>query len=228
MAALAFAAGDTRAGRISRSTRSPTRRRSRGRATGSWSGTSPSTRAAGGPRRPQTAYSLGRRLRLGSRPVPALRKGDRSEGALELTIPRTAPDGTYALTACADASDRVRERDERNNCRSSARTVVIDTTAPEVPRLDAHPAQGEQPDTSPSFAFSSEEAGVRVHAAASTARPSAACTSPLDLDGLAEGPHRFAVRARDAAGNGALQPCSTGSSTSPRRPRRRSTSGPSP
>ena len=131
--------------------------------------------------------------------MPALRKGARSEGALELTIPRTAPDGTYALTACADASDRVRERDERNNCRSSAKTVVIDTTAPAAPRLDAHPANASN-ETSPSFAFSSEEAGVEFTCRVDDA-PSASCTSPLRLDGLAEGAHRFEVRARDASGN---------------------------
>jgi len=107
-----------------------------------------------------TAYSLGRRVRLGTRPVSALGTGERSKGALELTIPRGVRDGTYALTACADAFDRVRERDERNNCRSSVKTVVIDATAPAVPRLDAQPAKASN-QTGASFAFSSEEAGVR-------------------------------------------------------------------
>ena len=161
----------------------------------------------------------------GTRPVPALRKGDRSKGALELTIPRSVRDGTYALTACADASDRVRERDERNNCRSSAKTVVIDATAPAVPRLDAQPAKASN-QTGASFAFSSEEAGVRFTCRVDGGPP-ATCTSPLQLEGLAEGAHRFEVRARDASGTGAPQPCSTGSWTSPRRPRPRSTSGPS-
>src|SRR5690349_22006834 len=45
----------------------------------------------------QTRYSLGRWIRLGTRSVPPLHKSARSEGALELTVPRTAPDGTYAL-----------------------------------------------------------------------------------------------------------------------------------
>ena len=147
----------------------------------------------------ETRYSLGRRLRLGARPVPALRKGAWSEGRAMLRIPRTARDGTYQLTACADARDRVRERDERNNCRSSQTTVVIDTTAPAAPRLDAHPAHASN-DESPSFAFSNAEAGVEYACRLDDAR-FAPCTSPHRVGELLEGAHRFEVRARDAYGN---------------------------
>ncbi len=147
----------------------------------------------------ETRYSLGWRLRLGARPVPALRKGASSEGRAMLRIPRTARDGTYPLTACADARDRVRERDERNNCRSSQTTVVIDTTAPAAPSLDAHPAHASN-DESPSFAFSNAEAGVEYAGRLDDAR-FAPCASPHRVGELLEGAHRFEVRARDAYGN---------------------------
>ena len=150
--------------------------------------------------------------------MPALRKGARSEGALELTIPRTAPDGTYALTACADATDRVRERDERNNCRSSVKTVLIDTTAPEAPRLDGHPAQASK-DTSPTFAFSSVEAGVEFTCRVDDAPPAVAARARCASTGWprARIASRFARATRPATR--ALQPCSTGSWTSRRRSR---------
>ena len=93
----------------------------------------------------------------------------------------------------------MRERNERNNCRSSVKTVVIDATAPAVPRLDAQPAKASN-QTGASFAFSSEEAGVRFTCRVDGGPP-ATCTSPLQLEGLAEGAHRFAVRARDASGH---------------------------
>src|SRR5689334_18080143 len=46
----------------------------------------------------ETGYRLGRKW-LGSRFVPALHKDERSDGVLELKIPRRTPDGTYVLTA---------------------------------------------------------------------------------------------------------------------------------
>ena len=109
------------------------------------------------------------------------------------------PDGEYSLVACADATDRVRERDERNNCRSSAGVVVIDTVPPPAPSIDERPAPVALGGDA-RFAFSSTEAGVRF-ACALDGAPLVSCTSPVEVDGLDDGEHGFRVVARDAAGN---------------------------
>jgi PKD repeat protein len=146
----------------------------------------------------ETRYLLGTQA-VASRSVPALRKGAASDGAVKIAIPRSMPDGAYRLTACADAAGRVRERDEDNNCRSSTVAIVVDTTAPARPRIDAHP-DAATAHTSATFAFSSAEPDVQF-ACRVDAAPFAPCASPLALDGLAEGAHRLEVTARDPAGN---------------------------
>ena len=75
---------------------------------------------------------------------------------------------------------------------------VPDTTAPETTITDG--PSGVTSDDTPTFAFSSSEAGssfeCRVDGAAF-----APCSSPYTAAALAAGPHTFDVRARDAAGN---------------------------
>ncbi len=82
-----------------------------------------------------TVYYLGR-ARIGRRAVPALRPGGRSRGSVALTIPATVPSGVYPLRACSDGRGRVRESDERDNCRLSAKAVhVSDRTPPKFAGL---------------------------------------------------------------------------------------------
>jgi CARDB protein len=69
---------------------------------------------------------------IGFRPVPALRKGRTSAGSVSLVVPSATPDGIYAVRACADADNRVRESNERNNCNSAKLTVA---TPPPPPSL---------------------------------------------------------------------------------------------
>jgi hypothetical protein len=149
--------------------------------------------------RSQTRFALAARASLAARAIPALRRGAESSGEVELAIPVAMPDGEYRLVACADARREVRERDESNNCRSSAGVLVIDTTPPPGPRIDAHPA-AVTAETRATFAFSSDERGVRFSCRFDDA-PWAACESPYAKADVAEGAHRFAVTARDAAGN---------------------------
>jgi hypothetical protein len=78
-------------------------------------------------------------------------------------------------------------------------TVTNDTTPPPVPTIMSGPPSPTNA-TSASFAFSDAEAGVsflcRLDSAAF-----AGCTSPRIYSGVANGPHTFQVKARDAVGN---------------------------
>lgn len=145
----------------------------------------------------ETRFTLGPRLRLGARAVPALRKDARSEGTAELAVPSGASDAVYELRACADATGRVRERDERNNCRTA--TVVVDTTAPAAPSIDERPEVVTEGELA-RFVFSAAEPGVTFTCALDGAEP-APCASPLELTGLEPGDHTLRITARDAAGN---------------------------
>ncbi len=139
------------------------------------------------------------KIALGVRPVPALAGGGESRGAVTLTIPATTRDARYALVACADVRRDVREEREYDNCRIARRRVVVDSVAPVAPTL------GERPDaatnrTAARIVFSHPQHrvtfGCRLDGGAEQA-----CTSPYESAELAEGPHRFEVRAIDAAGN---------------------------
>jgi hypothetical protein len=77
-----------------------------------------------------TGYYLARR-RIGDRSVGSLRPGAVSRGSKTLTIPSSVKPGSYRLLACADGRGRIRESDERNNCRLASRSVEVnDRTAP--------------------------------------------------------------------------------------------------
>jgi len=156
-------------------------------------------RRAGASRAEYVLAARKRRIRLGGRAVPALARREESSGRLELAVPATARDGAYALVACADARHEVRERREDNNCRSARERLVVDTAPPVAAVL------GERPDaatkrTAASIAFSHPERGV-TFACRLDGGAERACTSPYEAVDLAEGPHRFEVRAIDAAGN---------------------------
>lgn len=65
-------------------------------------------------------------FRLSPRPrLRARRPRSRARLLRTLTVPRGVPAGSYALIACADDTRRVRERRERNNCRSATRRMRI-------------------------------------------------------------------------------------------------------
>src|SRR5690348_4959847 len=64
-------------------------------------------------------------LVAGLRRVPALKGHHRSRGRVRLSIPASASPGRYSLLACADATRRVAERNERNNCRAARGSVVV-------------------------------------------------------------------------------------------------------
>jgi len=64
-------------------------------------------------------------LLTGTRAVVPLAQGAADSGSLSVTIPASAPEGTFRLLACADDTGANAEDDEANNCRASAGTVVV-------------------------------------------------------------------------------------------------------
>jgi RHS repeat-associated protein len=67
-------------------------------------------------------------LLLARRAVQALKPRKRASGAVQLAIPKAARLGPAFLIACADGAGKVREANERNNCRVQAVTVVRGST----------------------------------------------------------------------------------------------------
>jgi RHS repeat-associated protein len=62
--------------------------------------------------------------RLGGGRAKALAPRRTGKATLRLAVPAGTAAGAYRLIACADAAKRVKESDERNNCRSAAVTVA--------------------------------------------------------------------------------------------------------
>ncbi len=78
-------------------------------------------------------------LPAGARRVPALKRHQRSRGNPRLSIPADAPAGSYSLLACVDASRRVAETNERNNCRSSRQRLAVPGVGGVVPPSSSPP-----------------------------------------------------------------------------------------
>jgi hypothetical protein len=111
----------------------------------------------------------------------------------------TSPQGYGGLADGAHVFE-VRARDAAGNAGApAARAWTIDSTPPPVPAIDSGPPASTN-ETTATFAFSGTEPGVAFECRRD-AGAFAACTSPRAYGGLADGPHTFEVRARDAAGN---------------------------
>src|SRR5918996_2029011 len=81
----------------------------------------------------------------GAPAVASLASGSSRRLTAKLTVPAGAPAGSARLLACADGARKVRERNERNNCRASgAITVAAPTTSPAPPAPPA-PATSTPP-----------------------------------------------------------------------------------
>jgi hypothetical protein len=116
-------------------------------------------------------------------------------GLASVTLSQLA-DGTYSIHA--DATDAA------GNVSASSATInvtvdlTVDTAAPQT-TIDSQPA-GFSNNASPSFTFSSSEAGSTFQCSLDGGAFSA-CASPRSYSGLNDGSHTFAVKATDAAGN---------------------------
>jgi CARDB len=83
-----------------------------------------------------TAYFVGAK-RIGRRPVRPVLAGASARGSWTLTISRLVPPGSRRFRACADVRAQVRESNERNNCRTASRLVVVsDVTPPRFAGLE--------------------------------------------------------------------------------------------
>ncbi len=109
-----------------------------------------------------------------------------------------SPFTTAALNDASHTID-IRAIDPAGNIGAAAsRTLVIDTAGP-VTTINTGPS-GATNDTTPTWAFSANEAGVTFACRVDTGSFTV-CSSPLTLSALNQGPHTFDVRATDAAGN---------------------------
>ena len=61
----------------------------------------------------------------GTRAVGPLAQGSADSGTLSVTIPASAPEGSFHLLACADDTAANVEDDEANNCRAAAGNIVV-------------------------------------------------------------------------------------------------------
>lgn len=96
-------------------------------------------------------------------------------------------DGAHTFEARAEGSDE-----------STTLTWTVDTMAPTV-SITAPPPSITNTSTA-TLGFACADVGCIVDCSLDGAAP-AACTSPVALSSLGEGPHSYAVRGRDAAGN---------------------------
>ena len=62
---------------------------------------------------------------LGTAKVAPLRGRRSSRGTARLRVPAYVAGGTYRVLACADLAGKVRERNERNNCRVARGSVTV-------------------------------------------------------------------------------------------------------
>ena len=88
---------------------------------------------------------------LGSARVKALGRRRSARGSAALRVPGNVQPGTYRLLACADLAGRIRERNERNNCRAAAAGITVLAGAQSEPpsRPGSDTAQLPPPPTGP-------------------------------------------------------------------------------
>ena len=106
----------------------------------------------------------------------------------------------------------------------AARSFTVDQSAPDT-TIDSGPT-GSTGDSTPTFGFSSPDAGSSFECRVDSA-PFAPCSSPHTTATLADGPHTFEVRAKDAAGNADASPASSAFTVDTAPPESSITTGPS-
>lgn len=67
---------------------------------------------------------------LGTVRVPKIKPGRISKVKFDFEVPKGTGVGTYSITVCADASRKIRESNEKNNCRKLGRIEISRPTGP--------------------------------------------------------------------------------------------------
>jgi len=107
---------------------------------------------------------------------------------------------SYTGLASGSHTFRVRATDAAGNQGApAARSFTVDATPP-VASISAGPS-GPTNSTSPSFSFTSNEAGSTFECKMDPGGPWGGCTSPKAYSELAAGAHTFRVRPKDGLGN---------------------------
>lgn len=112
--------------------------------------------------------------------------------------------GTFhAASKLADGLHTLVIRSQATGSRASnwSYSWRVDTVAPAAPSIAPPPAQTSA--TSLAVTFSDSDTSVTHYTCATDGQAAAACTSPFQQAGFAEGSHTLTVTALDAAGNGA-------------------------
>lgn len=88
---------------------------------------------------------------VGRRGVPSLDPGMASTGSTQAVIPTTLSQGAYFVLACADASQRVVELNERNNCHPSSNQIQVGSlpSPPPTATLTRTPTATASPTVTP-------------------------------------------------------------------------------
>lgn len=137
-------------------------------------------------------------------------------------VTATATDGTYSLTptvALGNGAHRIIARiNGTPNLDSAPLAITVDAVAPAA-TIDPPVPSSPSADNTPTFNFSSNEAGSTFECALSPNNAAfAPCTSPKTWDAQVSGTHTFSVRATDTAGNVGAATTSTiqiGTTTTP-------------
>ena len=83
---------------------------------------------------------------LGKAKVAALARRRSARGTARLRLPAHVQPGTYRVLACADLAGRVRERNERNNCRLARASLTVSAgDSPGGPPVRPGPETGQLP-----------------------------------------------------------------------------------
>ncbi|TMK73586.1 MAG: hypothetical protein E6G50_01450 [Actinobacteria bacterium] len=89
------------------------------------------------------SYRLGGK-RLATRRIHGLRAGSTTRIRATLAVPASVSAGSYRLRVCVDATHRIREVNERNNCRVATASSPVQSLRPAVAACDGRQHAGEQ------------------------------------------------------------------------------------
>jgi hypothetical protein len=156
----------------------------------------------------------GRDLRLKSLLEPRLKKGKSKKPAGRSAIPASTPAGSYFVLACADDPKKVKESNERTNCRASKSKIAITKPLPGDADGDGtpdasdcapnNPAIHPGATDAPELAFTDSncdgidgDVSKAIFVSASTGSPGGSGTQASPLDTIAAGVAQASGQGRD-------------------------------